>query len=287
MLKTIKMRYIIFTLGLGLMGTLMACSEDEGDDGMVPTELTADAGSSQTVKLESMVSLNGSASISDGTTFLWTALAPDGSSVSLFGADTQTPSFRASQTGTYTATLTVTADGNSATSDVEITANNVTYSQLDQMGRPGINTVFNFFGDATVKDGFNLQLPKDGSQNAAAFKGIFDALQNYIFLDPVSYSNVLGLDNTTTASVLGIDVLNCNKNAPSTYGPSNLSNIVLFENVLNGRRLQDDVIDVTLILAFFGDGNTGNAVVPGVISDNVGANDVSFSDTFPYLASPH
>ncbi len=270
------------------LGVTVACSDDEGDDGMNPdVELAADAGAAQTVKLESLVSLEGSGSGSDAITYSWIVAAPDGSTIAINDGDTESPSFRATQVGTYTATLTVSAEGETATSTVDITSNNVSYTQLDQMGRPGINTVFNFFGDGDTKNGFNLQLPKDGAQNATAFKGILDALQTYIFLDPSTYTNVLGLDNATTASVLGVDVLNCNKNAPSTYGPSDLSNIVLFENVLNGRRLQDDVIDVTLILAFFGDGNTGNAVVPGVASDNVGANDVSFSDSFPYLATPH
>lgn len=51
----------------------------------------------------------------------------------------------------------------------------------------------------------------------------------------------------------------------------------------NGRRLQDDVIDVELGLIF---GVFGPAV-PSLQSDGVDANDVPFQGAFPYLAAPH
>lgn len=54
-----------------------------------------------------------------------------------------------------------------------------------------------------------------------------------------------------------------------------------------GRRLTDDVVDIGLG-AIFGSllGNT-NGVTPGLTTDNVGANDVAFLGTFPYLAAGH
>jgi Domain of unknown function (DUF4331) len=54
-------------------------------------------------------------------------------------------------------------------------------------------------------------------------------------------------------------------------------------NVLTGRRLSDDVITVELILIFGGPEATSN---PGLTDDNVDANDKTFSDAFPYLATP-
>jgi len=157
------------------------------------------------------------------------------------------------------------------------------------MGRPAINTVFNFFGDEDTKNGYNLILPVEGdTSNTTAFTGIFDALQSYIGLDPDTYTNILGLDNATTASVLATDILGSNKTASTTYGPSNLNNIVLGQNVLNGRGLGDDVIDVTLILTFAGDDlNNLSGLQPGLISDNVDANDKAFLNVFPYLAAPN
>ena len=54
-----------------------------------------------------------------------------------------------------------------------------------------------------------------------------------------------------------------------------------------GRRLADDVVDIGLG-AIFGSllGNTSN-VSPGLTTDNVSANDVTFGTTFPYLAAAH
>lgn len=151
------------------------------------------------------------------------------------------------------------------------------YTTVDQMGRPAINTVFNFFGTADVKNAYNLTLPSNGSTNAAAFKGILDALQTYIFLDPAEFENILGIGNEALAGVLAVDALSSDKTSASAYGS------------LNGRALADDVIDVTLLLAFADQSDAGanNGVKDGVSSDNVDANDKSFSSTFPYLASPH
>ena len=56
-------------------------------------------------------------------------------------------------------------------------------------------------------------------------------------------------------------------------------------NGFGGRSLADDVVDIGLG-ALFGTllGNTNN-VTPGLTTDNVGANDVAFAGTFPYLAA--
>ncbi len=154
---------------------------------------------------------------------------------------------------------------------------NSIYTTVDQMGRPAINTVFNFFGDATIKNGYNMTLPSNGAANADNFKGILDALQTYIFLDPAEFENILGLDNAGLAGALAVDVLTSDKTASTAYG------------TLNGRALADDVVDVTLLLAFADQSDAGadNPVKDGVSSDNVDTNDKSFSNTFPYLASPH
>lgn len=168
-------------------------------------------------------------------------------------------------------TLTSCGDDDGVTPDPDV------YTTLDQMGRPAINTVFNFFGTADVKNNYNLTLPSAGSANSTAFKGILDALQTYIFLDPTQFENILGIGNADLAGVLAVDVLTSDKTASSSYG------------TLNGRALGDDVVDVTLILAFSDQSEAGadNQVKAGVISDNVSSNDKSFSSTFPYLASPH
>jgi hypothetical protein len=52
-------------------------------------------------------------------------------------------------------------------------------------------------------------------------------------------------------------------------------------NVLTGRALADDVIDVELLLIFGGPGGS-NA---GLTSDHVDSNDKAFTTSFPYLAT--
>ena len=202
-------------------------------------------------------------------------------------ASTAAPSFTADRPGVYAVLLTINDGSEENTETVLITAEEPEYMIADQMGRPAINTVFNFF-DNDAKDAYNMVLPVDGDTNVMSFTDIFDALQTYIGLDPDTYTNILGLDNATTASVLATDVLGSNITAPTTYGPSDLNNIVVGQNVLNGRGLGDDVIDVTLILTFAGnDLNNLGGLQPGLISDNVDANDKAFLNVFPYLAAPN
>ena len=77
------------------------------------------------------------------------------------------------------------------------------------------------------------------------------------------------------ATLLVSDVLNVKLNGTTTFFDGT--------NVLTGRALADDVIDVELLLIFGGSTGASN---PGLTKDNVGANDKAFTTTFPYLASP-
>ena len=62
----------------------------------------------------------------------------------------------------------------------------------------------------------------------------------------------------------------------------------------NGRRLADDVIDIDLRVFAQGYGaflngafGLPNNTPNNLLGDGVDTNDVSFSNTFPYVASPH
>lgn len=140
------------------------------------------------------------------------------------------------------------------------------YLQQDQMGRPAINTVFVSSGN---KDNFNMAKPSAMSVYQPAFQ------TKLLALNPQYSTNLLGLDAATFTSVLATDVLNVSTTAPTTFYDGT--------NVLTGRALADDVIDVELILIFGGPNATEK---PGLTSDNVGANDKPFLASFPYLASP-
>lgn len=139
------------------------------------------------------------------------------------------------------------------------------YQQQDQMARPAINTVFIA---AANKDAFNTTPPS--KQNAAFGAEISAKLTAFGYT-----SNILGLNNAAFTGVLATDVLTASTTGTTTFYDG--------VNVLTGRALADDVIDVELILIFGGATGASN---PGLTSDHVNANDKVFLAAFPYLASP-
>ena len=141
------------------------------------------------------------------------------------------------------------------------------YVQQDQMARPAINTVF--IGSGAPKDAFNAAIP---SAMGAAYQGIFQS--RLLALNPDYTTNLLGLSATAFTGVLATDVLTVAKTGPTTFYNGT--------QVLTGRALADDVIDVELILIFGGPNATEK---PGLTSDHVNTNDKTFSTSFPYLAS--
>jgi hypothetical protein len=188
-----------------------------------------------------------------------------------------------------------------------------TFSQVDFMGRPAINTALSFDmeGEASVKDAHNGSLP---SEMAATFQSGFEArLEQYhdvyaqkLGLDPadVNYqNNILGLDATTLTTVLATDVLEVAPNLPTTYfdpGTDNDNDGRILvpdgdEVALTGRRLTDDVIDVSLILLFGGEegdrfsgqdtDSDGEANLPRLTSDGVGFTGELLTE-FPYVGDP-
>ena len=147
----------------------------------------------------------------------------------------------------------------------------VYYQQGDQMARPAINTVFNGPED---KDAFNTTVP---SAMGAAFQSKFQA--RLLALNAGYTTNALGQDAATFTGLLATDVLNVSTTAPTSFFDG--------VNVLTGRALNDDVIDVELTLIFGGpNALTGSPTNSGLISDHVNANDKAFLASFPYLASP-
>lgn len=153
-----------------------------------------------------------------------------------------------------------------ATRSVGVPPQNEVYVQGDQMARPAINTVF--VGSAR-KNEFNTTTP---SAMDAAFKTDFiNKLTAFGYT-----TNILGLDKNTFASVLVTDVLNASMTQPTSFYNGT--------QVLTGRALADDVIDVELTLIFGGANGASN---PGLTSDHVNGNDKQFLATFPYMAHPH
>jgi len=138
----------------------------------------------------------------------------------------------------------------------------------DQIGRPGIATVF---VGAADKDNFNVTIP---SVMGAAYQSKFQT-QLQAYNGGGFTTNILGLSAAAFTGVLATDVLNVSTTGKTTYYDGT--------NVLTGRALSDDVIDVSLILIFGGPAGTSN---PGLTSDHVAANDKAFLTAFPYEAAP-
>ncbi|MGG9972159.1 DUF4331 family protein [Ferruginibacter sp. SUN002] len=144
---------------------------------------------------------------------------------------------------------------------------NSIYAQQDQMGRPAINTVFNSAAD---KDAFNTTTP---SAMNAAFQTKFQS--RLLALNPGYTTNALGQDAAALTGLLATDYLNVSTKGVTTFFDGT--------NILTGRTLSDDVIDVELLLLFGGPTGASNS---GLTSDHVNGNDKTFSASFPYLASP-
>jgi hypothetical protein len=154
----------------------------------------------------------------------------------------------------------------------------------DQMGRPAINTVFNPSAD---KDQFNRTLPhRQATASGGKFRtNVINGLQFFSSLDSEgAYSDAQA---GFLASVLIPDVLVYSR-----------SNPLGFPAPLNGRDLDDDVIDVELRVTtggdplnlFGSDGLTGlgpNRNASGAVNgDGVGPH-TDYLSRFPYLGRPH
>ena len=155
-------------------------------------------------------------------------------------------------------------DDEDTTQQVEFSG---TYVQTDQMARPAINTVF--IASGTPKDAFNTTTP---SAMGAAYQSVFQS--RLLALNPAYTTNALGQTAAQLTGLLATDVLGVSKTGTTTFFDGT--------NVLTGRALADDVIDVELLLIFGGPNGTANA---NLTSDNVDGNDKAFVATFPYLAT--
>ncbi len=141
--------------------------------------------------------------------------------------------------GVWGRTLLATGDANGDADD---------YTKDDRMGRPAINTVFNH-GDA--KNVFN---EIDPPQDRALFEASFQAT-----LESFGYS---ADQADAIADILLPDILTYDYTSSAGY--------------LNGRRLTDDVIDISLAL-----------VTDGKLTTDMVGPHTDYLSHFPYLGQPH
>ena len=164
------------------------------------------------------------------------------------------------------------------------------YRQVSRLGMPLVNEVVL---PLAVKDAFNASRP---TQDVAALDYVTNPelprLIEAVYGIPAPETPRNDLVSVFLTGVEGInkpegkitpsEQLRLNMSTPVTADPDRLGVIGGdTQGFPNGRRLADDVIDIALQVV---EGElVGN---PNDLGDGVDANDVEFSDTFPYLALP-
>jgi hypothetical protein len=138
--------------------------------------------------------------------------------------------------------------------------------QIDRMGRPAINTVFNSGGDKNV---FNSSRPRD--DDAGFGDNVEAVLDTFSGLDSEGSYTASELD--TLRGVLLPDVVTYDS-ATAAAGP------------FNGRAPADDVIDAELNITTGGFPFPGRDAMGAIPSDCVGPH-TDYLAKFPYLGTPH
>ena len=150
------------------------------------------------------------------------------------------------------------------------------WQQADRMGRPAINTVVNSTGPIVQapsgnKALFNASHPKDDAQFIPAAAAALTAFSSLDAEGAYTQDQLLALAGVLLPDVLRYDT------ATEAVGP------------LNGRALDDDVIDIELRIVTGGDplGLFADRDADGAInSDGVGPH-TDYLPVFPYLGNPH
>lgn len=135
----------------------------------------------------------------------------------------------------------------------------ITYSQVDRMAIPAVNTVFI---PSAQKPAFNAGSP---STDVSMFQATATATLNAIraATDPLLPATDTDVSTATVVGIVLPDIVTIDFAQPLAFP--------------NGRALDDDVIDVELSLVL----NRSTA------SDAINANDHAFLGVFPYLAAPN
>jgi hypothetical protein len=147
------------------------------------------------------------------------------------------------------------------------------YVQVSRLGWPLVNEVVVPLKD---KDKFNRSEPQDDLANIGAYV-LFPELTGLLraVLPELNCAETPAEGRTDIAGLLGpngttiADLLRINISQGQTYANSAFP---------NGRTLEDDVTDTLLTVVCDSGGEVG---------DGVDGNDLPFTTTFPYLASPH
>jgi hypothetical protein len=173
-----------------------------------------------------------------------------------------------------------------------------TYSQIQRMGNPLINELIIGTGS---KDRFSMDQPKNDSQFAAFFLDpalarVLNALTGGVVSIPppdrtdllplVTYAPPIAAAGTPAGPIA--DMLRLNTGVAPTP-PVNQSRLGLLggdaAGFPNGRRLVDDVVDISLRVVAGVLNPAFNKFPNNALGDGVNVNDAPYRTTFPYLAN--
>lgn len=153
------------------------------------------------------------------------------------------------------------------------TAAPVAYTQIDRMGMPAVGTAV-----ITDKDGYNRASP--AADAAGTFLPDISANVDAIHAKLDDDITAAGLVPATSAETLA-------QAGPLIVPDTIVLNTAVAAGFPNGRKLPDQVIDITLAVVLLDLSTTGyTARTLANLPLNPAANDKAFLTTFPYLAAP-
>jgi len=155
----------------------------------------------------------------------------------------------------------------------------VTFDQIERLGNPLVSEVF---VDKREHPHFNTSVP---GEDVAQFRDDIARFITTVAGRDGAYANAVAAALTPDLLVVRTD-----KVGGGPFGPNVgwLTYVLDPANGYGGRKLQgDDVVDKGLAVIFGSAlGNNAN-VSPGLVTDNVDANDRAHAAAFPYVATPN
>ena len=162
---------------------------------------------------------------------------------------------------------------------VRIGNTTVTFDQMERLANPLVSEVF---VDKREHGHFNASQP---SEDVAQFRDDVARFITTVAGRDQAYANAVAAALTPDMLLVRLD-----KTGGGPFGANVgwLTYVLDPANGYGGRKLQgDDAVDKGLAVIFGSAlGNTNN-VSPGLVTDNVDANDRTHGATFPYLAAPN
>jgi len=155
----------------------------------------------------------------------------------------------------------------------------VTFDQIDRLGNPLVSEVF---VEKREHDHFNTSNP---SEDVAQFRDDIAGFVTGVAGRDPAYANAVAAALTPDMLVVRLD-----KTGGGPFGANVgwLTYVLDPANGYGGRKLQgDDVVDKGLSVIFGNALGNNNNVSPGLVTDNVDANDKAHSAAFPYVATPN